>query len=288
MPRRFDQARPFLSLGLALLAWLILPAVVKRFARLSLYEIQAPVEVSASYARDLQEYWSQRTRTKNELIEAARDLARLNASYELRLAEDGRLRAEIERLEEILRLPSFGEFRSEPARVVRRDFTAWWQRLVIRKGRNHGLVPGSPVIFAGGLAGRVTEVHATTAIVELISSPTFRLAAVFEGDDRSIGFQGGVNPPLRPAEALIEFVPLDVFATPSAPRRLVTSGLGGIYPPGLALGEAFQLEPSTDGLFKSGRVRLDSRLGRLNEVTVLVPLDPSFPAPVPGRPPESR
>jgi rod shape-determining protein MreC len=288
VPRRFDQARPFLALGLALVAWLILPAVVKRFARLSLYEIQAPVEVSASYARDLQDFWSQRTRSKNELIEAARDLARLNASYELRLAEDGRLRAEIERLEEILRLPSFGEFRSEPARVVRRDFTAWWQRLVIRKGRNHGLVPGSPVIFAGGLAGRVTEVHATTAIVELISSPTLRLAAVFEGDDRPVGFQGGINPPLRPAEALLEFVPLDVFATPAAPRRLVTSGLGGVYPPGLGLGEVYQLEPSTDGLFKSGRVRLDPRLGRLNEVTVLVPLDPAFSAPVPGRPPELR
>lgn len=288
MPRRFDQARPFLALGLALLVWLVLPAVVKRFARLSLYEIQAPVEVSASYARDLQDYWSQRTRSKNELIEAARDLARLNASYELRLAEDGRLRAEIERLEEILRLPSFGDFRSEPARVVRRDFTAWWQRLVIRKGRNHGLVPGSPVIFAGGLAGRVTEVHATTAIVELISSPTLRLAAVFEGDDRPVGFQGGINPPLRPAEALLEFVPLDVFATPASPRRLVTSGLGGVYPPGLGLGEVYQLEPSTDGLFKSGRVRLDPRLGRLDEVTVLVPLDPAFPAPVPGRPPEPR
>ncbi len=288
MPRRLDQARPFLILGLALLAWLILPAVVKRFTRLGFYEFQAPVEVSASYVRDLQDFWSQRTRTKNELIEAARDLSRLNASYELRLAEDGRLRAEIERLEDLLRLPSFGEFRSEPARVVRRDFTVWWQRLVIRKGRNHGIVPGSPVIFAGGLAGRVTEVHATTSIVELISSPTLRLAAVFEGDTRPVSFQGGVNPPLRPAEALLEFVPLDVFATPAAPRRLVTSGLGGVYPPGLALGEVYQLEPSTDGLFKSGRVRLDPRLGRMTEVTVLVPLDPSFPAPVPARVPEPR
>lgn len=288
MPRRFDQARPFLALGLALLAWLILPAVAKRFARLSFYEIQAPVEVSASYARDLQDFWSQRTRTKNELIEAGRDLARLNASYELRLAEDGRLRAEITRLENILRLPSFGDFRSEPARVVRRDFSAWWQRIVIRKGRNHGIVPGSPVIFSGGLAGRVTEVYSTTSIVELVGSPSFRLAAVFEGDDRPVSFQGGINPPLRPAEGLLEYVPLDVFATPAAPRRLITSGLGGVYPPGLALGEVFQLEPSTDGLFKSGRVRLDPRLGRLNEVTVLVPLDPAFPTPTPGRPPESR
>jgi rod shape-determining protein MreC len=273
---RFDQARPFFTLGVVLLAWLLLPAVVKRFVRLSFYELRAPVDIAASYAGDLQDFWSQKTRTNNELISAARDLAAINASYELRIREDNRLRTEIARLEELLRLPSYGEFRSEPARVVRRDFNAWWQRIIIRKGRNHGILVGSPVIYSGGLAGRVVEVHATTAIVELISSPDLRLAAVFDGDDRPVSFQGGVNPPLRPAQALLEFVPLDLFATATSPRALVTSGLGGVFPPGLAVGQVVQLDASTDGLFKTGRVQLDDRLGRLTEVAVLVPLDPSI------------
>jgi rod shape-determining protein MreC len=273
---RFDQARPFFTLGVVLLAWLLLPAVVKRFVRLSFYELRAPVDIAASYAGDLQDFWSQKTRTNNELISAARDLAAINASYELRIREDNRLRTEIARLEELLRLPSYGEFRSEPARVVRRDFNAWWQRIIIRKGRNHGILVGSPVIYSGGLAGRVVEVHATTAVVELISSPDLRLAAVFDGDDRPVSFQGGVNPPLRPAQALLEFVPLDLFATATSPRALVTSGLGGVFPPGLAVGQVVQLDASTDGLFKTGRVQLDDRLGRLTEVAVLVPLDPSI------------
>lgn len=273
MPR-FDQARPFLTLGIVLLIWLILPTAVKRVARLSFYELQAPVDIAASYARDLQDFWSQKTRSKNELIEAARDLARLNASYELRLQDDTRLRNEITRLEDLLRLPSYGDFRAEPARVVRRDFSAWWQRLVIRKGANHGLRVGAPAIYSGGLVGRVAEVHATTSVIELISSPGLRLAAVFDGDDRPVSFQGGVNAPLRPAEAMLEYVPLDVFATPASPRRLVTSGLGGVYPPGLYVGEVLTLEASTDGLFKTGRAVLDPRLGSLTEVTVLVPLDP--------------
>jgi rod shape-determining protein MreC len=34
----------------------------------------------------------------------------------------------------------------------------------------------------------------------------------------------------------------------------------------------FKVEPSTDGLFKTGEVRLDPRLGELTEVTVLVPV----------------
>lgn len=275
MPRRFDQARPFLTLGIVLLVWLFLPAVVKRFVRLSFYELKAPVDIAASYAADLQDFWSQKTRSNNELIAAARDLAAINASYEFRIREDARLRTEIARLEELLRLPSYGEFRSEPARVVRRDFNAWWQRIIIRKGKNHGILAGSPVIYSGGLAGRVVEVHATTSVVELISSPGLRLAAVFDGDDRPVSFQGGINAPLRPARGVLEFVPLDLFATAASPRELVTSGLGGVFPPGLAVGRVVQLEPSTDGLFKTGRVDLDDRLGRLTEVTVLVPLDPS-------------
>lgn len=279
--RRFDQARPFVTLGVALLAWLLIPTAVKRVARLGFYELQAPIDVTASYARQLQDFWSQKTRSKNEIIAAAQDLTRLYASYDVRLAEDARLRAEIKRLEGLLRLPSFGEFRSEPARVARRDFNVWWQRLVIRKGSNHGIRAGSPVIYVGGLVGRVVEVHANTSVVELISSPGLRIAAVFEGDDRPVSFQGGINPPLQPADGLLEFVPLDLFATPASPRRLVTSGLGGVYPPGFVVGEVVQLEPSTDGLFKTGRARLDPRLGRLNEVTVLVPLDPAFAAPSP-------
>jgi rod shape-determining protein MreC len=281
---RLDQARPFFTLGIVMLAWLLLPAAVKRFVRLSFYELRAPVDIAASYAGDLQDFWSQKTRTNNELISAARDLAALNASYEMRIREDNRLRTEIARLEELLRLPSYGEFRSEPARVVRRDFNAWWQRIIIRKGRNHGILVGSPVIYSGGLAGRVVEVHATSSVVELISSPGLRLAAVFDGDDRPVSFQGGVNPPLRPAQGLLEFVPLDLFATAASPRALVTSGLGGVFPPGLTVGQVVQLDASTDGLFKTGRVRIDDRLGRVTEVSVLVPLDPSFVNPADAGP----
>jgi rod shape-determining protein MreC len=47
-----------------------------------------------------------------------------------------------------------------------------------------------------------------------------------------------------------------------------------VFPPGLAIGEITRLEPSADGLFKSGEVALDPRLSTLTEVTVLIPLNP--------------
>ncbi len=242
--------------------------------RVSFFEMEAPVEAATSYARDLQEYWSLRLHSNDELIEAGRDLARLNAAYELRIQENSALRGEIERLEALLRLPSFSEYRSEPARVVSRDFTTWWQRLVIRKGRNFGILKGSPVVFTGGVAGRVTEVHAYTSVVELISSPNVRLAAVVEGDSRPMSYQGGINSSFAPPMGTVEFMPLDIFASKIAPKRLVTSGLGGVFPPGLTIGYIVKADPSADGLFKNGEVKLDSRLSSLTEVTVLVPINP--------------
>ncbi len=274
-PQRFDQAKPFVTLGLVLLAWLLVPTALKRMARVSFFELQAPFESTASYLRDLQDFWALKSRPQNQLIEAGRDIARLNAAYEVRLQQDSALRAELDRLERVLKLPSAPGFRSEPVRVIRRDFSSWWQQLIIRKGRNYGLVEGAPVIYAGGVVGRIREVHAYTAVVELVSSPGMRIAATAEGDTRPVSYQGGINPTYGPAFATVEYVPLDVFVTPATPRRLVTSGLGGVFPPNLTIGYLTRVEPSTDGLFKSGEVKLDSALSDLTEVTVLVPETPA-------------
>ncbi len=272
MFKRFDQNRPFLTLALVALAWLLIPTAVKSWGRASFFELTAPVTLAVSRVRDLQDFWALRLRSKTELIEAGRDLARLNSSYELAVQQNLELQAEIARLEGVLRLPSYTEYRYEHARVARRDFSGWWQRIVIRKGRNFGIPVGAPVVFTGGVVGRVTEVHATTAIVELITSQTVKVAGVVEGDTRPLSFQGGVNPTFAPPTGIVEFVPLDIIVGPNSPKRLVTSGFGGVFPPGLTLGTIVRVEPGSDGLFKSGTVRLDERLGSLTEVTVLVPV----------------
>jgi rod shape-determining protein MreC len=271
---RFVQAKPFVTLGFVVVAWLIVPAAVKSFTRASFFELTAPVTVATSYARDLQEYWSLRLHSNRELIEAGRDLARLNASYEFSVQQNTEMQAEIARLEELLHIPAYPNYRFEHARVARRDFSGWWQTIVVRKGRNFGLPVGAPVVFAGGVVGRVTEVHATTAVVELITSPNVRLAGAVEGDTRPFSYQGGENPTFGPSTGVVTSVPLDVVASPAAPKRLVTSGLGGVFPPGLTIGEITNVTLGSDGLSKNGVVKLDDRLGSLAEVTVLVPLNP--------------
>ena len=272
--QRFDQARPFATLGVVLAAWLLLPVAAKSLARASFFEFTAPIMAGASYVRDLQEYWALRAHSKLQLIEAGRDLARVNASYDQTVQRNSELEAEIRRLEPLLRLPPVPGYRLETARVAQRDLASgWWQRLVIRKGRNYGIPMGAPVVFGGGVVGRIAQVHAYEAEVELISNPGVRMAATVEDDPdhRPVSYEGGDNPTFGRPRGIVEFLPLDIFAQASAPHRLVTSGLGGVFPPGLVLGQLVKIVPSSDGLFNTGVVELDPRLSLLTEVTVLVP-----------------
>ena len=274
LPQRFDQARPFLTLGILLLGWAFVPLVVKTFTRATFFEMQAPLTVADSYVQDLQGYFANELHSKSELQKAGREIAAQISYNAVGVQRNEELQADILRLENLLNLPPMPAFRFEAARVARRDFSAWWQRMWIRKGSNYGITVGAPVVFSGGVVGRVTEVHRYTAVVDLITSQTFRLAASVAGDNRPISYQGGLNDPFRSPRGTVEFVPLDVYTTRSAPKHLVTSGLGGVFPPGLTLGEITSLESSPDGLFKIGEVKLDERLGSLTEVTVLVPLNP--------------
>ena len=155
---------------------------------------------------------------------------------------------------------------------MQRDFSSWWQRMIIRKGLDYGIPLGAPVVYSGGVVGRISEVRAFTSVVQLTSDPGLRLAAVVDGDTRPISYQGAENPVFGAPRGVIEFVPLDIYANASAQKRLATSGLGGVYPPGLTIGQIIHVESSSDGLFKTGEVQLDPRLSELTEVTVLVPV----------------
>lgn len=273
MIRFLNLAKPTLMLLSILGGWWLIPMAVKSFLRVSFFEFQAPFWTAASFLDGMQEFWSTRNHSKLELFEAGQDLARLNAAYELRVQENETLRAEVYRLEKLLNLPSHPEFRYEISQVVRRDLSNWWHQFIIRKGRNYGILEGNAVVYSGGVVGRIKEVHLYTSVVELVSSRSFRVAAQFEDDDRPVTFQGGVNLPFQAPMGEVVNVQPDIIISTGAPRRLVSSRLGGVFPDGLMIGWADRLTPNPDGLLKRGMVILDKRLLGLKEVAVLLPIE---------------
>jgi rod shape-determining protein MreC len=273
MFRNFSyQSKVFTLVALLIALWWLAPSFLKRTTGFVFQEFQAPAWTGLSYLRDLRSYWLLRGNEKSDLIEAGVDLARLNAAYSLRNQQAEEIEREIERLEAFFNLPSHPQFRYEVARVVHRDVGQWWQELTIRKGSTSGIESGQAVVFAGGVVGRIVTVNAYSATVQLISSPQFRTAAHFAGDNRPVEFRGQLNRAFQRATGQVGNVPPDIEVSLREPARLISSRLGGTFPDGLTLGWVYALDPSPDGLFQSGKVRLDPRLLELREVAVLVPL----------------
>lgn len=240
----------------------------------SFSEFQAPAWVASSYLDDLEGFWARRMHSKRELELAGQEIARAKSYYQFNARRAETLQAEIERLEAILDLPSRREYRYEVARVMRRDLSAWWQHLILRKGRDYDIPVGAAVVFAGGVVGRVVEVNAFTSRVELISSPNFRMAAQFEGDPRPVVYEGLAQSGFGDPVGRISDAPQDLVASTKDPLQLVSTHLGGTFPQGLAIGKVAWLEPGSTGIFQAGEVELDPDLLSLHEVAVLIPLNP--------------
>jgi len=263
---------PLWLIGAFLVLWWLAPIGWRALTRDIFAGFQAPLWAAHARMSDLQSYWAMRAHSQNELIEAGRDLARMNAFKENQIQQNASLQAEVKRLEDLLRLPPHMGYRYEVARVMRRDIDTWWQQLLIRKGAEDGLAPGMGVVFEGGVVGRVREVSAHTAIVDLVSSRLFRMAANLEGDGRPFTYQGLHTLPLETPQGEVRDVPPGIPMSTGETRRIVTSGLGGVFPEGLTLGTVDVLEHGNDGLFLRGQIKLDPRLMDLQEVSVLVPI----------------
>jgi rod shape-determining protein MreC len=101
---------------------------------------------------------------------------------------------------------------------------------MIAAGRNQGVAVGQPVIGADGLIGRTIETGSNAARVLLLTDPASRIPVIVVRTGQA-GLAVGTN---RPALELRDRVGLDQPLVTG--DRLVTSGDGGIFPPGIPVG----------------------------------------------------
>ena len=163
------------------------------------------------------------------------------------------------------------------AKVIARDASSWTNSLTINRGADDGVTKDMAVVTAQGVVGSVSNVYAHTAQVQLlldprnavgalVQRPESRVAAVLEGHAASPQQPRMVNIP-RDADIIIG-------------DTVVTSGFGGIYPQGIALGEVVDVVNSEGGLLKYAVLKPAVQFDRLEEVQVLVGSRQPPPAPL--------
>ncbi|EPH12819.1 rod shape-determining protein MreC [Facklamia hominis] len=197
--------------------------------------------------------------------------SKIDQAYEMqvRIAD---LETENEKLRSQLDLSeTLSEFTTVNATVISRNPDQWTETLIINAGENKKLKPNMAVMAGNGLVGRVIEVYPTSAKVLLLMSQKSKdgmVSARIQTDDKgasAIGVLSEYDPQTK--EYLMTQVSPD--AKVKKGNMVITSGLGGVIPSTLLIGEVTSIQMDDYGLFQIVRIKPAGEMTDIRFVTVI-------------------
>jgi rod shape-determining protein MreC len=236
-----------------------------------------------------QTWLSTRIQTLQNYWNTPQDLSRLrerNAELE---AEVSRLEGEIIALEQQLSetrilsaLVDFARLNPEnrytAASVIGRDPSPFVKYLIINRGSDAGLRRGMPVITEQGLVGRVAAVTSGAARIQLITDPASSINVYLKSSLAQAVLNGSLT-----GELSLEMIPQSAEVQPG--ELVLSSGLGGNYPPDVLLGQVTSVRRRETDLFQTAVVQPVIDFSQLQIVLIITnfrPIDiqPLIPTPV--------
>jgi len=212
------------------------------------------------------------------LHQAQADLARTQATLTAQSAKAARvdtLLAENSRLRALVDLKPGLAVKSQAAEVLYEASDPFSRKIFIDRGASNGVVPGAPVIDEAGVLGQVTRVYPMSsevtllidkeAAIPVLNTRTHQRSAAFGADGASmeLRFMAG-NADVRVGDVL------------------QTSGVDGIYPPGLDVARVAKVDPRADSSFARIALAPMASADGVRHVLVLEPMALQLPArPVP-------
>lgn len=144
-----------------------------------------------------------------------------------------------ERLQGLLDLQDVYNLQSTAAHIISASSDSWSATVTIDKGSLTGVSVGMPVTSSSGVIGQIYECGPTTSTVRLITDENSSVSAMLQSSRLQGMLEGSVDGQLQ-----LTFIPSE--SDVSVGDVVVTSGLGGVFPKGLPLGEVTSVE-STPG-----------------------------------------
>ncbi len=129
------------------------------------------------------------------------------------------------------------------AEIIHMERDPFTHKVLVNRGSAHGIVAGQAVVDAAGVIGQVTRVYAQSSEVTLVIDKGLSIPIQIERNNlRAIAFGQGhdsaINLPYLPAN--VDIIQGD---------KLITSGIDGIYPAGLAIAVVVKIERTPDSPF---------------------------------------
>jgi rod shape-determining protein MreC len=191
----------------------------------------------------------------------------LRSENERLSAENARLQEAATRREQLERLlgvtTSLSNHQFIAASIFARDPTNLRQYVAIDRGRDSGVKAGMSVVTEGqALVGTITRVERDHSWVRLVTDADSAVSSMIL-ESRAPGIvSGGYNRKLS-----MEFVSQDSGVKEG--DTVITSGLGGAYPPGLVIGKVTGVSGQRQEIFRSVTVEPLASLSRLETVLVM-------------------
>lgn len=142
---------------------------------------------------------------------------------------------------------------------------AFTRKIVVDRGSNHGIAAGQPVIDDIGVVGQVTRVFPFTSEVTLLTDKEFAIPVqVIRSGVRSIAYGRGQSGALD-----LRFMPTNTDIRKG--DMLVTTGIDGVYPPGLSVASVTQVESKASDTFATITCQPSAGIGRNKQLLILTP-----------------
>ncbi len=197
-----------------------------------LYPLQYTVDLPVRFF-----YWSEEAFSTHEsLLEENRHLKELQLQSRVRLQKLDIIEKENARLRELLSAtPKINES-VLVAEIMSVDVDPYRQLLILNKSSRDGVYQGQPVIDAHGVMGQIVHVTATSSTLMLITDASHALPVQIDRTGlRAIAFGTGNIDSLD-----LRHIPHN--ADIRVGDLLITSGLGGVFPPNYPVAKITSIE----------------------------------------------
>ena len=213
-----------------------------------------------------------------DFLAAPSDVAELRQRNDALEAEVSRLQSQVIELQQqvgeteiLAALVDFSRANPEStyvgAAVIGRDPSPFLHYIIINRGSNDGILRGMPVVTNQGLIGRVDAVIADAARVQLITDPASTINIRLQNANADAVLVGSVTGDLS-----LDMISQDF--TVETGDVILTSGLGGSFPPNLIVGQVLNIRKRDYELFQQATIQPAVDFSRLEIVLIITNFRP--------------
>lgn len=197
------------------------------------------------------------------------DLKKIISSQNMYKAELDEKTRIIEELEELYDLEISANYEKINAEVMSRDISTWSNTVTLNKGSKHGIEVDMAVVSSKGLIGKISEVNANTCKVKLLTTENGDASVSIKVELEDGTTTDGILENYNASNNHYNIQLFDANAKIKKGLRVITSGNGGVFPPGILVGKVNSEEEAYDNKGKKLIVRPSVDFNDFSYVAIL-------------------